>query len=103
MKERVLEKAPHVAKILKLLGNESRLKVLCFLSGEEMSVSKIEELTELSQSQVSQILKLLELNGIVSSVKKGKWVYYKISSEEIKQLFVSLYKVFCEEEQENPQ
>ena len=95
MKEDVLKNAPRVANIMKLLGSESRLKVLCFLSDSDLNVTQIEKLTGASQSQISQILKLLELNGIVESKRDGKYVIYRISSLEIKELFKSLYKIFC--------
>ncbi len=98
MKDNVLKHAPRVAGIMKLLGNENRLKILCFLSDEELSVSEIESLTGIAQSLISQNLKTLELNNIVSARREGKWIFYKIASHEIQELFKALYEIFCKEE-----
>ena len=98
MIDNVLKNAPRVAGIMKLLGNENRLKILCFLSDEELSVSEIESLTGIAQSLISQNLKTLELNNIVSARREGKWIFYKIASLEIQELFKALYEIFCKEE-----
>lgn len=98
MKNEILDNIPKVSRILKLLGNESRLKVLCFLSDHELNVSELEKETGLSQSQISQILKQLELNQIVKGTRDGKYVNYEISSAEIKELFKSLHRIFCQKD-----
>lgn len=92
---KILKKAPQVAEILKLMAHEGRLKILCFLSEKELTVSDLEELTDLSQSQISQYLKKFEALKIVTARKEGKWSYYQISSPEIHKLLKSMYEIFC--------
>ncbi len=94
-KDNVLVNVPRVAKILKTLGNENILKILCFLSEGAMVVKELEQATGLSQSLISQNLKKCELMDIVSSKREGKWVSYEISSKEILKLFRSLHNIFC--------
>ncbi len=94
-KSDVLKNAPYVAKLLKTLGNESTLKVLCFLSESSLSVSAICEYSGISQSHVSQILKKLELNSLVTSEREGKWVNYSIASHELLELMKCLHQLYC--------
>lgn len=94
-KKDMLKKAAEAAQFLKLFAHEGRLKILCFLSDNEMSVSELQEATEVSQSQLSQFLKQFELSGIVSSRKEGKWVKYSLASGQTKELIESLQNIFC--------
>lgn len=95
MKDKILQKAPYVAEILKVLAHEGRLRILCFLMDGPKTVSELEELTELSQSQLSQYLRKFEHNDLVTSNKDGKWTYYQVKSEELVELLMTLQKLYC--------
>ena len=92
---KVLKKAPIVAKNLKLLAHEGRLKILCFLSQAPKNVSELEVLTGMAQSQISQYLKVFEREDIVKVIKNGKWSYYEIKDKKIKDLINSLHEIYC--------
>lgn len=94
-KELMLEKSAEAAQFLKLFAHEGRLRILCFLSEEEMNVSQLQEATELSQSQISQFLKQFEMAGVVTSRREGKWVWYGLSPGEPSELIKSLQTIFC--------
>ncbi|MBU2577671.1 metalloregulator ArsR/SmtB family transcription factor [Patescibacteria group bacterium] len=66
---------------LKLIGEESRLKILCVLKDGKICVCKIVETLSLSQSLVSHHLKDLKEAGLVEDEKKGQWVYYSLTSK----------------------
>ncbi len=62
---------------LKALAHESRLMILCILAEGEKSVSELEDILNLRQPTVSQQLARLRADGLVSTRRDGKAVYYK--------------------------
>lgn len=68
-------------KVFKALGEESRLKIVESLFGSELSVSEITENTGIQYSQVSHHLSVLRNAGIVSDLRAGKYVVYKINPD----------------------
>lgn len=73
-------------ELFKLLGDETRLTILCCLKKGERCVHDIVDCTERTQSTVSIHLSKLEEGGIVSSRRDGKCVYYRVSSDKVLQL-----------------
>lgn len=69
-----------LSKLLKLVGEESRLKILCILRQDKHCVCEIEKHVDLSQSLISHHLRDLKSAGIIQSEKKGQWVYYSLTS-----------------------
>lgn len=80
--------------MLKLVGDESRLKILCLLKEGEMCVCKIVEGLALSQSLISHHLKDLKDAGLVEDEKKGQWVHYSLTKKgkQVTRLIFSLPK-----------
>jgi len=66
------------AKVLRALGDDTRLKILDFLFSGEFSVSDISEGVDVDYSQVSHHLGVLRNAGLVSDSKDGKFVMYKL-------------------------
>lgn len=86
--------------VLKTLNHPVRLSILCnLIERNEMSAGEIvkQEQGLASQSQVSQYLKMLRDGGYVEARKDGQFVYYKISSPEIKQLIAKMHELFCKD------
>ena len=52
-------------KALRLLGEESRLRILRLLSREELSVAEIQEILGMAQSRISMQLSQLKQAGLV--------------------------------------
>lgn len=71
--------------IFKALAEESRLRILAMLMHEELCVCEIEECLELTQSNASRHLTILKNAGILTSIKKAQWAYYKLSDEFVKE------------------
>lgn len=65
--------------VLKVIGEDSRLRLLCVLQKDSHCVCELEEHTKLSQSLISHHLKDLKAIGIVSDTKKGQKVYYSLT------------------------
>lgn len=83
---------------LKALNHPVRLSILCHLiEKDEMAASELfeNEKEYASQSQVSQYLKQLKELNYISSRKEGLFVFYKISSPEIKELIAKMHQLFC--------
>ncbi|MCX6731196.1 MAG: metalloregulator ArsR/SmtB family transcription factor [Candidatus Roizmanbacteria bacterium] len=65
--------------LLKVVTEESRLKILCILQQGSHCVCEITEHIDLSQSLISHHLKDLKEAGIVIDEKKGLRVYYSLT------------------------
>ena len=74
----LLNNTENANRFLRMLANETRLKILCFLAQGEKPVSEIREFIALPQPTVSQQLSVLRTEGLVVSRRVGKIVYYKL-------------------------
>lgn len=93
--DRMAENAREASEFLKALSHESRLLILCLLSEGEKSVGELEEFLDQRQSTVSQQLARLRLEGLVTTRRDGKTIYYSLASEEAATILAAVYKVFC--------
>ena len=83
---------------LKLLANEDRLLLLCQLSQGEMCVSSLEERLEIRQPSLSQQLGVLRTEGVVSTRRDGKNIYYRVSDRSLLEILKVLYRLYCPKE-----
>jgi DNA-binding transcriptional ArsR family regulator len=93
--ERVVDNAKRASNFLKALAHESRLVILCILAEGEKSVSELEHELSLRQPTVSQQLARLRADGLVSTRRDGKIIYYSLASEEARTIIGAIYDVFC--------
>jgi DNA-binding transcriptional ArsR family regulator len=93
--DRMGDNAKRASDFLKALAHESRLLILCILAEGEKSVGELEELLSLRQPTVSQQLARLRADGLVSTRRDGKAVYYALASEEARIVIGAVYDVFC--------
>ncbi|NJL23953.1 MAG: helix-turn-helix transcriptional regulator [Calothrix sp. SM1_5_4] len=84
-----------VAGKLAVLSHPKRLVILCALSDGEMSAGELEEICGASQSAVSQFLKEMRLEGVLASRREGRFVYFSIADDRMRELIKSLHKIFC--------
>lgn len=77
------KKVSDLSALLRLVGEESRLKLLCTLKncGEHCVCDIIEHEDKLSQSLASHHLADLKKAGLVQSRKDGLRVYYSLTPE----------------------
>ena len=83
------------AQSIKAMAHPLRLKILCTLGGQEVSVQEIVELVGTSQSNISQHLAILRDKGILSSRKDANRVYYKVGDARTLRLIGMMREVFC--------
>ncbi len=83
------------ARSLKAMSHPLRLKILCILGGEEVSVQDIVELVGTSQSNISQHLAILRDKGILATRKDANRVYYRVGDARTLRLIGMMREVFC--------
>jgi len=72
--------------VLKALADPIRIKILHLLKNRPMCTCEVMVALDLSEPNASHHLNLLERNGIVSSERMGKWVFYKLNKPELQSL-----------------
>ena len=80
---------------MKAMAHPLRLKILCTLGDQEVSVQDIVELVGTSQSNISQHLAILRDKGILSFRKDANRVYYKVGDARTLRLIGMMREVFC--------
>ncbi len=93
--DRMADNAKRASEFLKALAHESRLMMLCILAEGEKSVSELEEHLGLRQPTVSQQLARLRADGLVTTRRDGKTIYYSVASDDARTIIGAVYDVFC--------
>jgi ArsR family transcriptional regulator len=88
--------------LLRTLGNEDRLLLLCQLSQGEMSVGQLAQALEIRQPTLSQQLGVLRQEGLVATRREGKQIYYVVSDEKALAILNTLYQLYCPPEGATP-
>lgn len=89
------QSAHSAAGFLKTLAHEGRLMILCHISQEEMSVGALEETLGMRQAAVSQMLARLRDEGLVTTRREGKTIYYSLADERTRRMIGLLYEFYC--------
>ena len=89
------EDIDRASRSLKAMSHPLRLKILCTLGDQEISVQDIVERVGTSQSNISQHLAILRDKGILSSRKDANRVYYKVVDSRTLRLIEMMRDVFC--------
>ena len=89
------EKAKLATNMLKALGHEGRLMILCYLAHGEKSVTELEDALSLRQPAVSQQLARLRADNIIEARRDGKAIFYSIKDERARQIMEVVYDLFC--------
>lgn len=95
MDEKILDS---LARLFKLLSDANRLRILFAIGKGKKSVSEIIEDTSLSQTLVSFHLRPLRESGLLTTERRGPFVYYSVSDPLLMDLLVSLCGVSPKEE-----
>jgi ArsR family transcriptional regulator len=83
------------AHAIKSIAHPLRLKILCVLGDEEISVQDIVEQVGTSQSNISQHLAILRDKGVLVSRKDANKVFYRIGDLRTLKLIGMMRDVFC--------
>ena len=89
------EDIERASRSLKAMSHPLRLKILCTLGDQEVSVQEIVEHVGTSQSNISQHLAILRDKGILTCRKDANRVYYRVGDAGTLRLIGMMRDVFC--------
>ena len=87
------------AEFCKAMGNATRLEILHILREGPMTVGEIMRALGKSQSSISRQLAVLRSVGVVSGVRNGTEMRYRITDEKIGEVCDLVQKVLIEQTQ----
>src|ERR1035438_3854540 len=70
-----------IIKILRVLADPNRLRILLLLAAEELSVAELQEILTMGQSTISTHLSQLKQAGLVEDRRTGKNNLYRLSAD----------------------
>ncbi len=89
------EDIQQAAQAMKAIAHPLRLRILCVLGDQEVSVQDIVEQVGTSQSNISQHLAILREKGVLATRKDANRVYYRIGDLRTLKLVGMMRDVFC--------
>lgn len=87
--------ATEACKILKALGEETRIQIYEMLRGGRLCACKILEQLNISQPTLSHHMKILCDCGLVIAEKDWKWTYYSLDCEKVNDLISYIGETKC--------
>ena len=87
--------ARSVTAVLRALANEDRLLLLCQMAHGECSVGDLEAQLDIRQPTLSQQLGVLRAEGLVTTRREGKRIYYAVADPKVLTLLGTLYALYC--------
>jgi ArsR family transcriptional regulator len=84
-----------LALLLKSISHPIRLKILCLLQDQELSVSEIRDSVETSGANITQHLNILRNQGVNDFRKDANFIYNRIADKRIIELMKALQQIFC--------
>ncbi len=87
--------AADASALLKAMGHEKRLLILCHLARGELSVGELAQRVDLAQSPLSQHLARLRKDGLVNTRREAQTIYYSLGSPAAARIVKQLYKIYC--------
>jgi len=80
---------------MQAMAHPLRLKILCLLGNQELSVLEIVDAVGTSQSNISQHLGVLRDHGILEARKEANRVFYRIGDARVLQMIALTRQIFC--------
>ena len=93
--------AEEASRLMKALSNPARLLLLCQLAQGEQRVGELEAVVGIVQPTLSQQLGVLRDEGLVSTRRESKNIYYQIDSPQALAVLNVLYEQFCNTSKRN--
>lgn len=87
--------AAEAAQLLKALGNEQRLHILCNLLDGPLSVGELNQRLDLSQSALSQHLARLRELGLVETRREAQTIFYSLPDGPVVRVMALLQDLYC--------
>ncbi len=87
--------AGDAAQLLRSIGSEHRLMILCVLMEGSKTVTEICNAIGARQSLVSQHLTRLRLDGLVKVERQGHFAHYSMHDPIVREIVGALHRHFC--------
>jgi len=71
-----------IAQVLRLLGDETRLRILILVSQTPLNVSELTTILGMAQSGISRHLSHLRKMKLLQERKEGIWTFYQLAQKE---------------------
>jgi len=81
---------PPIVKILRVVADPNRLRILLLLQGEELSVAELQEILVMGQSTISTHLSQLKQAGLVEDRRTGKSNLYHLNVSAADAILIGL-------------
>jgi len=88
-------KIADAAKLMEMLSQPVRLRLMCILLGGEQSVLRLADSAGLSQPAMSHHLKKLRDTELVETRRDGQTIYYSVKGAEVAQVITVLHRLYC--------
>src|SRR3954468_1907885 len=89
------ESIAQASAAMQAMAHPLRLKILCLVGNQELSVLEIVDAVGTTQSNVSQHLAVLRDHGILKSRKDANKVYYRIEDPRVLKMISLTREIFC--------
>ncbi len=86
----------HAALVLKALGEPTRLKIMKFLSIQELCICELTAILDMSQPRVSQHVKVLKRVGLLKERKDKQKSYYSLNPAALTGPFIAAFGSFMQ-------
>jgi len=83
------------AKLMELLSQPTRLRILCVLLDGEQSVQSLATSAQLSQPAMSHHLKKLRDADLVSTRRSAQTINYSLKGTEVSEILAVLHRLYC--------
>lgn len=70
-------------KVFEALASRPRREILAYLSADELSTTELANRFQMSAPTISRHLSVLENAGLVTSVRQGQFVLYKLNPDNL--------------------
>ncbi|MGZ5032958.1 MAG: ArsR/SmtB family transcription factor [Usitatibacter sp.] len=80
---------------MQAMAHPLRLKILCLVGKEELSVLEIVDAVGTTQSNISQHLAVLRDHGILEARKEANKVFYRIGDARVLKMIALTREIFC--------
>lgn len=84
-----MEVCGNLAEFYSIFSDTTRIKIIIALLLSEMCVNDLSNLLNINQTTISHQLRILKNNNAVSSTRKNKYIFYKVTDKFINNIMIS--------------
>ena len=89
------ESIEQASSAMQAMAHPLRLKILCLVGNQELSVLEVVEAVGTTQSNVSQHLAVLREHGILESRRVANRIFYKVADPRGLRMISLTREIFC--------